>query len=597
VSPPLESPTDATARRFRVALSFSGDNRPFIEEVANALAAALGRSAVLYDGYLTSELARPDLDLYLGDLYRNNSELIVPFYSSGYATRRWTQLEWRQMRDILSNAERSRIMPFRFDDTPIEGVLSIDGYVKIETSTPAEVAALIQERLGMADAAKLSALAAALISTYTYDDLAADFRKHLGRQLQTVVPRQAPTEAFPKLVEWASKTIEWTRPLAGLMLEERPGDPRVASFGQKYPEYAARLTQQEREELRQALGAVVPSYGEVRQLFRAALAVEPNDLIENPPADTEPADVPLRFLLRRTDYFDQLEAFIQAALILLPGPVLEGKAGPLLEMVRQRRSAKPPLDNDPFEACDLGGKILINRRVLRDSLRRVTAEQAATRVVAVNGPSRSGKSHSLYYIEHIERLGKYEKVLVRLEKDEPPATFTPALLMESLIAYIGTDATRLPVKTEDMTTTRWVRVLADRLVGLVKPRSKILLLVLDGFAHPNLNPLTREFVQELIKRAASESKLRVALLDYTDDLLPPEASGRYETEPIGEITESDLRRFFVSFGRARRMDLTAEVVGAIATSILSAVQAEPTARNERIAQKVEIWTKELGGRR
>ena len=136
-------------RRFQVALSFPGEKRAFIAQVAACLSKQLGRDRVFYDDYYTAELARPDLDLYLGDIYRNHADLVVPFSCADYARKKWCRLEWRQMRDILFNLEEHRIMPFRFDDTPIPGVLSIDGYVKIEKRSPQEVADLILQRLAM----------------------------------------------------------------------------------------------------------------------------------------------------------------------------------------------------------------------------------------------------------------------------------------------------------------------------------------------------------------------------------------------------------------------------------------------------------------
>lgn len=135
-------------KRFRVALSFPGEKRDFIRQVADSLVTALGKDSVLYDDYLTAELARPDLDLYLGALYREQSDLLVPFYCADYERKKWCKLEWRQMRDILFNVEGHRIMPFRFDDAPITGVLSIDGYVKIGSRPPQEVSTLILERVG-----------------------------------------------------------------------------------------------------------------------------------------------------------------------------------------------------------------------------------------------------------------------------------------------------------------------------------------------------------------------------------------------------------------------------------------------------------------
>ena len=76
-------------RRFRIALSFPGEHRPFVEQVADHLAAAVGRERVLYDKYHEAEFARIDLDVYLPRLYREQSELIVLFLCSEYATKRW----------------------------------------------------------------------------------------------------------------------------------------------------------------------------------------------------------------------------------------------------------------------------------------------------------------------------------------------------------------------------------------------------------------------------------------------------------------------------------------------------------------------------
>lgn len=137
----------STVKRFRVALSFPGEKRAFIAQVANVLAEGLGRERVLFDDYLTAELARPNLDVYLGELYHDHSELLVPFYCADYEKKKWCGLEWRQMRNVLLEQKDDRIMPFRFDDTPIIGVLALDGYVSINSRSPGEVAGLILERL------------------------------------------------------------------------------------------------------------------------------------------------------------------------------------------------------------------------------------------------------------------------------------------------------------------------------------------------------------------------------------------------------------------------------------------------------------------
>ena len=73
------APNPGNSRRFDIALSFAGEYRNLVEEVAAHLAAEVTKDRVLYDRYHEAELSRPDLDVYLPNLYRTQSELIVLF--------------------------------------------------------------------------------------------------------------------------------------------------------------------------------------------------------------------------------------------------------------------------------------------------------------------------------------------------------------------------------------------------------------------------------------------------------------------------------------------------------------------------------------
>ena len=66
-------------KRFDVALSFPGEYRTFVEAVAARLSAVLGKEHVLYDKYYEAEFARLNLNVYLPNLHRTQSELIVIF--------------------------------------------------------------------------------------------------------------------------------------------------------------------------------------------------------------------------------------------------------------------------------------------------------------------------------------------------------------------------------------------------------------------------------------------------------------------------------------------------------------------------------------
>jgi TIR domain len=133
-------------RRFRIALSFPGEHREFIEEVAGHLAAAVGRERVLYDQYYESEFARVDLDTYLQRLYHDDSELIAVFLCADYQDKEWCGLEWRAVRDLIKRRQASSVMPLRFDNTEIPGLFSTDGYIWIGDRSPREIADRILER-------------------------------------------------------------------------------------------------------------------------------------------------------------------------------------------------------------------------------------------------------------------------------------------------------------------------------------------------------------------------------------------------------------------------------------------------------------------
>ena len=109
--------TNATnPRRFTIALSFPGEHRDFVKQVAEHLAAAFGEDRVLYDKYHDAEFARVDLDVYLPNLYRTESELLVVFLCAEYAVKRWCNLEWRYIRQLIATLDAKRIMLLSFGD-------------------------------------------------------------------------------------------------------------------------------------------------------------------------------------------------------------------------------------------------------------------------------------------------------------------------------------------------------------------------------------------------------------------------------------------------------------------------------------------------
>lgn len=150
-SPRIEKVDKSMSRvdelNFKVALSFPGEKRAYVSNVVDSLKANLGKDQIFYDFDYQSQLARPDLDTLLQNIYRNNCELVVVFLCKEYSEKEWCGLEWRAVRDIIKSKDGERIMFVRFDNAQIEGVFSIDGYIDASNFSEVEVSKFILERV------------------------------------------------------------------------------------------------------------------------------------------------------------------------------------------------------------------------------------------------------------------------------------------------------------------------------------------------------------------------------------------------------------------------------------------------------------------
>jgi hypothetical protein len=134
---------------FDVALSFSGEVRAYVEQVAAALEHLMGPDRYFYDNNYVAQLARPSLDVFLQAIYRDRSKLIVLFVGSDYERKEWCGIEFRAVREVLNARAPERIMYVRMDDGAVEGVLRVDGYIDARRFTPGQTADFIQERAAL----------------------------------------------------------------------------------------------------------------------------------------------------------------------------------------------------------------------------------------------------------------------------------------------------------------------------------------------------------------------------------------------------------------------------------------------------------------
>ena len=144
--PPRKPTARAQTYDYDVALSFAGEDRPYVEDLASFLR-EIGIK-VFYDRYEEVDLWGKDLYSHLDDVYRNKARYCVMFISEHYQRKLWTNRE-RESAQARAFRERSEyILPVRFDDTEIPGITPTTGYLDARGRSPEDIGYTIAKKLG-----------------------------------------------------------------------------------------------------------------------------------------------------------------------------------------------------------------------------------------------------------------------------------------------------------------------------------------------------------------------------------------------------------------------------------------------------------------
>jgi TIR domain len=130
---------------YDVVLSFAGEDREYVEHVAEYLRSKDVK--VFYDGFEEANLWGKDLAEHLGSVYRRSGKYCVVFISKWYSEKMWTRHE---RRSALARALQDReeyILPARFDETELPGILPTVGYISLSDKSPIDFGKLILEKL------------------------------------------------------------------------------------------------------------------------------------------------------------------------------------------------------------------------------------------------------------------------------------------------------------------------------------------------------------------------------------------------------------------------------------------------------------------
>ncbi|MDX3664280.1 TIR domain-containing protein [Streptomyces sp. ID05-26A] len=135
------------AESYDVCLSFAGEQRPYVDEVARLLRD--NGVKVFYDDFEVATLWGKDLATYLDDIYRKRSRYCVLFASADYVRKTWTHHERASALDRLLRERDDYVLPVRLDDTEIPGLRESTGHLDGRRLSPGEVVEQLLLKLGM----------------------------------------------------------------------------------------------------------------------------------------------------------------------------------------------------------------------------------------------------------------------------------------------------------------------------------------------------------------------------------------------------------------------------------------------------------------
>lgn len=172
---------------FDIALSFAGENRSYVDQVANLLRDR--GIKVFYDLFEEVDLWGKNLYTHLSDVYQNRAKFTVMLISEAYGRKLWTNHERESAQARAFQEAQEYILPVRFDDTEIPGVLPTTGYIDLQSRSPEQLVSLITKKLVSAGGTVPS--------------------EHVRRDFSTIriVPRVSPTLLTVRVIDDEGATI------------------------------------------------------------------------------------------------------------------------------------------------------------------------------------------------------------------------------------------------------------------------------------------------------------------------------------------------------------------------------------------------------
>ena len=104
--------------------------------------------AHFFDERAPAEMWGEDLVTYLDRVYRRDARFVAVFVSAEYAEKVWTRTEFRSALARAIQEKGAYILPVRFDETELPGLLPTTGNLDARQLKPADVVNALLQKLG-----------------------------------------------------------------------------------------------------------------------------------------------------------------------------------------------------------------------------------------------------------------------------------------------------------------------------------------------------------------------------------------------------------------------------------------------------------------
>lgn len=250
----------------------------------------------------------------------------------------------------------------------------------------------------------------------------------------------------------------------------------------------------------------------------------------------------------------------------------ERAANRKVQQAWQRYSADTgSADGDAFNACLLDQSLPFwNRSQLRRHVRDLLAGRGK-RVLVVNGPGRSGRTFTRWYIGHAARFSNARPFYLDM-KGRTMAS--PSDVGHLIAAYYGWSLDTFPLQHAQ--PSQWAEEIGVWVAGRVgdTAASARVVLVFDNTCAPGLRTETKELLVNLANQAVGEDRLRVALLAHSDPF-KSDARRMAAFDDILPPTKTDVYTFLATYAEHKVYDVAPDALSAVVDRVWDPLAADP----------------------